>query len=516
MNLAYRNKKMAAAAAVAATLMVSACSSGTGNGGEGGSPSAAKASPSASAPAKPVDISVMAFTFASKPPESTGDTNAIGKEIIKHTNVNYTINWVNANNYKDKLNVMLASGDLPDLTLAMDAYEPTIRRMALDGAFWDLTPYISQYPHLARFPKQTWDNTKINGKNYGIPNIRPLEGGSYLNIRKDWLDKLGLPMPKTMDDFYKVLKAFTKDDPDGNGKADTFGFTNYPFYFFTDTFLGANTSSSGGYKLKDGKLVNAYYEPEFRQGLVWLANAYKEGLMPPDYVVMKDSQHKDFMKTGKAGVYVDPVNSAYTTAQVELNKTFPKAVVEPIPYLEGPSGKFAYKDSGFYGMFLIPKSVPEEKLKRILAFCDFLASDLGSDLQLYGIKDVHYTEKDGIKTINEKFTEANFGFLLTKHDQYGRAIGAGMTPDIITRNKKIIDERSAVSVPNHAIGLFSETGSKVGSEYKKKSEEIINQVIMGKSTIEEWDKYVQTLKGDATYNKITDEINQAYQARLGK
>ena len=46
---------------------------------------------------------------------------------------------------------------------------------------------------------------------------------NVLLIRKDWLDKLGLQPPKTWDDLAKVAQAFTTQDPDGDGKADTYG-----------------------------------------------------------------------------------------------------------------------------------------------------------------------------------------------------------------------------------------------------------------------------------------------------
>lgn len=44
--------------------------------------------------------------------------------------------------------------------------------------------------------------------------------------RKDWLDKLGLEVPKTLDDYEKVLTAFVEEDPDGNGKKDTAGLAS--------------------------------------------------------------------------------------------------------------------------------------------------------------------------------------------------------------------------------------------------------------------------------------------------
>src|SRR4030042_2784638 len=68
----------------------------------------------------------------------------------------------------------------------------------------------------------------IDGKMYGLPDPGQIPPTDGLVIRKDWLDKLGLAMPKTMDELIEVARKFTNDDPDGNGKNDTYGFGAYP------------------------------------------------------------------------------------------------------------------------------------------------------------------------------------------------------------------------------------------------------------------------------------------------
>ena len=72
------------------------------------------------------------------------------------------------------------------------------------------------------------NNASIDGKTYATDRARAL-GRNGVTIRKDWLENLGLEEPKTIDEFYNVLKAFTKDDPDGNGKDDTYGLVASKF-----------------------------------------------------------------------------------------------------------------------------------------------------------------------------------------------------------------------------------------------------------------------------------------------
>ena len=92
------------------------------------------------------------------------------------------------------------------------------------GAFWDITDEYKNYPNLAKANDIVMNNISIDGRIYGIYRARPL-GRNGISYRRDWLENVGLEEPKTMDDLYNVLKAFTYNDPDQNGEKDTYGMT---------------------------------------------------------------------------------------------------------------------------------------------------------------------------------------------------------------------------------------------------------------------------------------------------
>jgi putative aldouronate transport system substrate-binding protein len=505
-------KKTAALALVSAVsfvMLLSACSNGSGTSAGG---SKASADPKSD---KPLDVSIMTMYYTPEPP---GPDNVIVKEIEKRTNTHLKITWVSPNNYADKVNVTLASGDIPDLMLVDNPFSSQVRTMVAQGAFWDLTPYIKDYPNLMKFPAETWNNTKqADGKNYGIPRVRPVEGGGFIYLRKDWLDNLKLDVPKTTDELYNVLKAFVEKDPDGNGKADTIGLAGFVYQSSMAYFAqlqNSFTKTNGDWKLVDGKLVNVNLLPEVKDALVWLNRAYKEKLIPEDFAVLKNTQAKDMLKAGRAGGFQDTVEAAWEPTE-ELRKTNPKADFLPLVSLNG----YVNRDSGFFGMFVIPKTVPEAKMKQLLKLMDYGASDEGSDLANYGFKDVHYTEKDGLKISTEQakkdiVAQQALGQIFLKYDKYLRAWRAGMPADVFERNKKIIDERAKISVPDPAVGLYSETNTKVGSELSKKIQDMKTKVIMGKEPMSAWDDFVAKLKTDPDMIKITNEMNDSYQKRI--
>lgn len=496
------------ASAVLAVAALSGCGS---NGNATSSPAATKCGEKGKSNAKPTEISVMTVFYSQEPP--TAD-NPVLKEIEKQTNTNLKINWVSPNNYNDKMNVTLASGDIPDLMLILDPNATTYRSMAQQGAFWDLTDYYKQYRNLDGFPEESWFYSSLDGKNYGIPRVRPVDGDFVTQIRKDWLDRLQLKVPGTTTELYEVLKAFAQKDPDGNGKNDTYGMMGD-----FSTIEKAFVQSYGARKLVDGKLVSTVFDPKEKDYLTWMANAYKELLIPEDFAVLKETQVRDMLKAGKVGVTsVDTLEATWNYTS-ELRKTVPDADFFAAPPLNG----IAQKSAGFFGMYVIPKQkVNEEKLKRILEFMDYGSGDEGGTLAAFGIKDVHYNESDGFKIPTPQAQTDNvsaqaLGQLFQKYDPYtARAYRSGMPREIFERNKQVIDERGKVSQVDPAAGLISETDIKYGPGYAKKIADLKTKIIMNKLPISAWDELVNELKNDKTFLRIDQEFTEAYNKRLSK
>ncbi|WP_042166842.1 extracellular solute-binding protein [Paenibacillus gorillae] len=502
--------KLMLTACLAVTLL-SACASNSSNPSSG---QGDKSSPDASGD-KPVSISIITEFNT---PEAPGPDNPVLKEFEKKTNTKLNIMWTSPNSYGDKINLILASGEMPDLVKVLDFNNSLMRQMIKQGAFWDLSPYLKDYPHLMEYPEATWEKTKIDGNNYVIPSVRPSHGGPWLPIiRQDWLEKLKLETPRTLDDLFNVMKAFAEQDPDGNGVADTIPLLPRNDLGWAE---GVLNHSNGKWKETGGKLIDTTFETGTREALVWLNKVFAAGYMPADYAIMKETQSEDLAKAGKVGIYPNTIEAIWRV-QAELIKTEPQANFLPLSYLESDAGTYAPSSPGFSGVFLIPKSVPEDKMKRILALMDYGASEEGFTLACFGIEGVHYTVgEDGFKTATDQafkdsVSQSSFGKVFERSDPYLWAYRTGMPKELFERNKQIVDERTSHSVDDPSVGLISDTWLKIGPDYTKKMNDLKTKIIMGQESIEAWDRYVNTLKADASYMKVIDEMNTAYAAKKG-
>ncbi|MEK3721244.1 extracellular solute-binding protein [Paenibacillus sp. FSL H8-0034] len=460
---------------------------------------------------KPTDIKIMADYTIAQPPSPD---NPVLKEFEKRTHTKLTVVWVPSGDYADRVNVALATGDIADLIKIPNITTPLFLQLVKQGEFWDLTPYITNYPNLMTLDPKIWSHTQIDGKSFAVPAGRPLNGGGFASIRKDWLDKLGLRMPTHMDELYTVLKAFKDQAPDG--KENTVGYTMRDWRVVEEVFTG----TVGKWKEQDGKLINMILEPEMRETLVYLNKLYIEGLIPYDFPVLKENQFWELATSGRAGLTSETPEALFRYTMEQWKKD-PSVEWTPMLSLAPKAGgkAFVTQTTGFNGVLAIPKTVPEEKMKAILKFIDYGSGGEGLDLTLYGIKGVHYTVVDGLKIANDRAFADSIGtatwgkmFSTPVLDLWQYA--AGMPKEIYQRNMKIAEQKAKLSTGDPAIGLVSQTELKVGADYNKKIADTKVQAIIGKISMQEWDTFVDTLRKDPTYTRITDEINLEYSKRM--
>ncbi|MCD9025939.1 extracellular solute-binding protein [Cohnella silvisoli] len=250
------------------------------------------------------------------------DSNVWTKDFESVLGIKVINKWkVSDQQYQNKMAVTMASGDLPDFML-VDAQQFQILVQA--GTIADLTDVYAKYA--SELTKKSIEEggglrlkaSTVNGKIMGIP----ADGGGRddahsIYIRTDWLKNVGLEPPKTMDDVIKIATAFTKNDPDKNGKNDTYGlsldmslfngwsglegfFNGYHAYPFNPTKgTGTNLNFVKG---ADGKAAWADVQPEVKTALGKLQELFKAGAIYPEFSVIDGIKSGELVTSNKVGM----------------------------------------------------------------------------------------------------------------------------------------------------------------------------------------------------------------------
>lgn len=220
-------------------------------------------------------------------------------------------------------------------------------------------------------------------------------------IRKDWLAKVGKEMPTTWEELYEVAKAFTEEDPDGNGIKDTFGLTgdgmgNIRFFF-------ASTGHSNRYwvKQEDGSWKHGALMEDNIEILEWLRKMYKDGYIDPEFASTKWQESLNKFVQGQAGMVVRNADADWIYNVLVKNweaanpGSNPFDIITLIPALK-QNANSELRMEGYVNCMVatqISSITTDEELRRFLALYEYLQTDEGSLLRL-GFKDVDYSIAD--------------------------------------------------------------------------------------------------------------------------
>lgn len=245
------------------------------------------------------------------------ENNVWSREYAETLGINLEYAWTTPQSeYAQKLNVSSASDDLPDL-MWVDAAQ--LKRMVEDDQLADLTQVYADYaaPYTDEVLHQdggsAMESATIGGKLYGLPHIQSGYGSTdVLWIRSDWLEALRLETPETMRDVLEIARAFATQDPDGNGKNDTYGLgvnkgliaeNNLPYAVLDGFFNSYHAYPSIWITDEDGKLAYGGIQPEMKDALADLQKLYAEGVIDPEFGVKDAVKVSENVNAGKVGMF---------------------------------------------------------------------------------------------------------------------------------------------------------------------------------------------------------------------
>lgn len=506
----------------------SAASSAAASSEAGSSAAASSEEAKAETPAERQTLTVMTIDFNAGA-SNTGDyAEQIIQTIDDYCNVDLQIEWILSDVTEEKTSLAMSNpSTMPMIMTWSGAITGNVVNYAKAGAFVDLNDYIwdsEKYPNLSQMNKNVAETLSVDGKLIAIPRTRDI--GRYgLSYRQDWAEKLGIEEPKTVDDVYNMLYAFTFDDPDGNGKNDTYGMemTSYTGPFdIVQTWFGVGN----GWIEQDGQLIPVHQQAEYKEALDWLRKVYQDGLMPADWAVRTTDTWSNGCKTGESGVYIDVMDGGrriwdYFNAEA----TFTPSVVNPdeaasMNLLGAVNGK-TLATSGYNGYFTLSASTCDtpEKIEAALTFLDKLNDNDMRLLTEYGIEGVNYeVDENGYMVRLDKDNTGLTNNYAGLNQMLAYIPRYTPTPSVETnertaRQNEVYVENEACAVFNPALSYLanSATYSDVGATLDEIIKQARTQYICG-----EIDEAGLQAAADAWLaqggQQIIDEVNEQYQA----
>jgi putative aldouronate transport system substrate-binding protein len=416
--------------------------------------------------------------------------NEVEQLIESYTNTDLHIQWIPLSAYDEKINIMIASGELPKLLKVN--YNPTIVSAIQSDVFWEIGPYLKDYSNLSAQQAQFYENISVGGKIYGIPLFRDL-GRASIHYRKDWFDSLGLKVPISMEDWYHVIRTIGQQDPDKNGKADTYGLLlDKNYNQGTVSILTRLTVAQGGpnkWKVENGSFIPEFMTPEFYETMKLFRRLYQEKLINSDFAVVDANEIDRIYEAGRVGMRITGGNAQ--TVLDKLVKAEPNAVVD-VAALAGPKGRRLPGESGNSGFLAIPKAQvkDEAELQEILQFIDQLMDEPMATLLVKGIEGQHYIDRGNYtEPVNRndmnRLVKPYRDNLPHRGELYNVA-KPSKESELFQKNQQIARENDQYVVLNPALNLQSATFSDKGEELDLLITDAQTKFIMGKIDEDGW------------------------------
>lgn len=281
--------------------------------------------------------------------------------------------------YRNKMSVLLSSGEFPDVLRYSDR---TFYQQAVDAGYLaDITDVFADYASENVLAYQdtyadSFEGAKIDGRLYAFPSMNDnFHQAANLWIRDDWLENTNSKPPETVEEMVELARKFTFEDPDGNGKNDTYGFAlgkkvvhnNYGTLLGLIGAYGVPGYNSTGIFYRDdaGEMTFAYLNPNMKQALSLVHDMYAEGLIDPEFVVKDVTTMETDVVNGTIGMTYSmnwgtwhPFNFTYQSDGV-ITRPY------PIPTVEGIAPKMGIQSNQTGDLFMISSQCenPEALIK---------------------------------------------------------------------------------------------------------------------------------------------------------
>ncbi|UPK46118.1 extracellular solute-binding protein [Paenibacillus pabuli] len=453
--------------------------------------------------------------------------------------------------FATKLRLAMSSGqEMPDVVTIGQPDNLVAQDLIDSGMYQEVGPLFDKYASdtwkkaMEQDPN-VWNQYSRDGKKMGIPVLDYAYNNDYLLwIRQDWLDKLNLEAPKTIDELETVVEAFKNKNPDGLAP-DKVTPLSIGFKTSMNTWMGDPSWIFGAYGTlpqqwnlgADGKLEYGSINSGMKQGLTKLSEWLKKGYIPQEAALWDENKTAEPAVAGTAGIIPGPYWMSGWPL-IDTVKNVPSAVWKPIAIPAGPDGKAMRHGTQFVnGVTLIKKDM--EHPEAFFTYQNYLFDNYadpakgspydnglfeGYDYQLDANgKQVKPADMDGgyvnvvrylLVRDGARIPDAQMKALMNLADgkepetKLEKDVAVNYGPETPAAAKELLDQKD-ISFKNMFTGPTTSTMKSKLDYLNKIENQTFNEIIYGKNPVDAFDTFVQTWKSGGG-DQITQEVNEWY------
>lgn len=307
-------------------------------------------------------------------------------EIQQRSNIFFDITEINGETETEKFNLMIAANEYCDILNGMDNYSTGFSGAVEDEVVIDLYDLVREYApnywyHISQYSECLTSLITDEGYMASLAILYKDAGAESrgLLIRKDWLDQLGLEVPQTIDQMHDALVAFR----DNYG---TQGVANYEDFGF-----GFDTNTSGGFMLKDGKIVSGYYDQNYYDYLKMLAQWYQEGIINKDYYYLGERDYDGLFSDGSVGLINGQADKIVTISAMSSDENVTLWPLDKLKKNVDDEIHFGKEVSVIKDRASWAISTECQDPVPLMKLVNFMFTDAGELLFNYGIEGLSYT-----------------------------------------------------------------------------------------------------------------------------
>ena len=442
--------------------------------------------------------------------------------------IKVTVNALARNEYPQKINLLMTSKDVTGLVGVFSTNE--ILMYKDQDAIEPIGEYLANNETWKSMPQEMQDLYVFDGDLWALP-AGFTQNMFTRTIRKDWLDNLGLEVPTTLDEFTEAMRAFTFDDPDGNGVDDTYGLTAAGTWNLQDIFqafnarLNTDGSRSITYDPEANAWIDTMLKPEMVDCLTYLNELYTDGILDAEVFTNSGSTMREHLWSGAAGSTFYWLGNTRSEAMPYLEKITPDVELAEIPYM---TSDYISKNINhvWYGCvpYVMVKGT-ENADKMINEAVDLMLGSQDSHFDFaYGIEGTTYrVEGNTVYTLMDESTGTVMPYpsLTTSIPAYyddWNFLTDALDEDAKAEALQLMDFKKHTANDGIAAGyvysiteaqnaINSATWQMVGGDIDAAFETAVSSAITGSATVQDAiDKYISEVKSLGAQD-VLDELN---------